>query len=53
MITVTPAMTAVTVQESDQMVEVQINVATFFMGTTVPFTLIYNTTDVTAEGRLY
>ena len=45
-------MSAVTVQESDQMVEIQINVAAPFMGTTVPFTLTYTTTDVTAEGKL-
>ena len=46
-------MTAVTVQESDQMVEIQINATASFMGTTVPFTLTYTTTDITARGRLY
>ena len=45
-----PAMTALTVQESDQMVEILIDVAIPFMGTAVPFTLTYTTTDVTAEG---
>ena len=52
-ITVMPALTAVTVQEPDQMVEIVINVNTSFVGTAVPFTLTYATTDVTAEGRLY
>ena len=45
-------MSAVTVQESDQVVEIQINVSAPFMGATVPFTLTYTTIDVTAEGRL-
>ena len=48
-----PALTAVTVQEADQMVEIVIDVTTFFMGTAVPFTLTYLTIDVTAGGRLY
>ena len=52
-ITVMPTLTALTVQEADQMVEIVINVNTFFMGTAVPFTLTYVTTNVTAEGRLY
>ena len=52
-ITVMPALTALTVQEPDQMVEIVINVNRFFMGTAVPFTLTYVTTDVMAEGRLY
>ena len=48
-----PALTALTVQEPDQMVEIQINVNTFLAGTDVPFfTLTYTTTDITAEGRL-
>ena len=51
-ITVMPALTAVTVQEPDQMVEIVISVTTFFMGTAVPFRLTYATTDVTAGGRL-
>ena len=52
-ITVMPALTAVTVQEPDQMVEIFINVNIPFSGAAVPFTLTYATTDVTAEGRLY
>ena len=52
-ITVMPALTALTVQEPDQMVEILINVYISFVGTAVPFTLTYATTDVTAEGRLY
>ena len=54
-ITVAPAMSAVTVQESDQMVEIQINVTTFFStgAATVPFTLTYTTMDITARGMLY
>ena len=52
-ITVMPALTALTVQETDQMVEIAININPSIMGTAVPFTLTYATTDVTAEGRLY
>ena len=52
MITVSPALTAVTVQESDQMVTVPIVVTALPMPTTqlVPFTVTYITTDGTAMG---
>lgn len=52
MITVSPALTAVTVQETDQMVTVPIVVTALPMPTTqlVPFTVTYITTDGTAMG---
>ena len=46
-------MTTIIVQESDQMVEVQIDVTTPFVGVTVPFMLTFTTINLTAEGRLY
>ena len=48
-ITVMPALTALTVQEPDQIAVIQITVAPF-MGGAVPFTLTYMPTDGTAEG---
>ena len=52
-ITVGPTMTALTVQEPDQMAVIQImNFAASFPPGTVPFTITYITTDGTATGRL-
>ena len=52
-ITVGPTMTAITVQEPDQMAVIQImNFAASFPSQAVPFTITYVTTDGTATGRL-
>ena len=52
MITVSPTLTAVTIQEPDQMVIVSMVAVTFPMPITqlVPITVTYITTDVTAVG---
>ena len=48
-ITVTPTLTALTVQEPDQMAVIQLNIDPF-TGEAAPFMLTYITTDGTAEG---